>query len=119
LISSYLYSFIAWTPDSESTYYAAPNKFFDAITAKTPPLTAPHPLCVRLIKRYGCGRILPGWGEGDMKTGIDEALAFAQTDAYAQLVDEKLPIAAKELTWEAQFLKLANLMDDDIRGGGA
>ncbi|MBP2161882.1 MULTISPECIES: hypothetical protein [Asticcacaulis] len=118
LISSYLYSFIAWAPDSESTYYAAPNKFFDAITAGTPPLTAPHPLCVRLIKRYGCGRVLPGWGEDDMKRGIDDALAFAQTDAYDQLVGERLPIAAKELTWEAQFQKLVNLMND-VPGGGA
>ena len=117
LIGTYLYSFIAWAPDSESTYYAAPNKFFDAITARTPPLTAPHPLCVRLIKRYGCGRILSGWGEADMKAGIEDALMFAQTDAYAQLVEEKLPFAAKELTWKNQFRKLASLLGDLQVGG--
>ena len=56
-------------------------------------------------------------GEADMKAGIEDALMFAQTDAYAQLVEEKLPFAAKELTWKNQFRKLASLLGD-LQGGG-
>jgi hypothetical protein len=116
LIGKYIFSFVAWLPNSESTYYAAPNKFFDAITANTPPLVAPHPLCVRLIRRYGCGQVLNSWEEPEIEIGFERAYEFAHTDAYQELVEHKLPFAAKELTWKSQFQKLANLLDDIASG---
>lgn len=110
LIGNYMYSFVAWAPLSESTLYAAPNKFFDAIAAQTPPLCAPHPLCERIVRRYGCGKILPGWTIEDFVVGVDQALEFAETDAYRRMVEEKLPIAARSLTWTNQFKKLEKLL---------
>lgn len=111
VIRQYSYSLVAWSPQSESTRFAAPNKFFDAIAAGVPPLAAPHPLCQRIIERYGCGVLLDGWTLEDFQRGCARAMELFGTDDYEKMISSGIPRAASELSWESQFKKLAVLLE--------
>ena len=48
-------------PVTTAQRYAAPNKFFDAIACGTPPICAPHPQCVEVIRKWRCGLLVDDW----------------------------------------------------------
>lgn len=110
-LAEYCFSIVAWAPLSESTRFAAPNKFFDAIAAGVPPLAAPHPICRRIVDRYGCGLLLDGWSLDDFKRGCRKALEMTGSEAYSEMIERSLPWAAEELSWPRQFQKLLPLLE--------
>lgn len=111
LLKYYDYSIVLWNPRSESTLYAAPNKFFDAIQAGVPIISAPHPLCVKLINRYKCGIVMGGFGQNDLKLALRDAAILRKSDEYKKILEEYLPVARKDLCWDTQFLKIKSMLD--------
>jgi glycosyltransferase involved in cell wall biosynthesis len=115
-LREYNYSIVMWAPVTESTRFAAPNKFFDAIQAGVPPIAAPHPLCQRLVQRYRCGLIVPGWTHDHLASALDEGRRIFFSGQYEDMVEGKLPAARHDLSWDQQFLKLARLIEATVKG---
>lgn len=111
MLRDYLFSIVIWAPTRESTLYAAPNKFFDAIQAGVPPLCAPHPMCQSLISRYKCGVLMKGWDLIDVQEALASASRILFSGEYAEMVEERLPQARAELSWDRQFEKIAASVD--------
>lgn len=112
ILRHYQFSIVMWAPVRESFRYAAPNKFFDAIQAGVPVITAPHPLCKRLVERYACGIVMKDWTLEALKDALDEAKVAPMRGDYAEMVEERLPVARKDLSWDRQFEKLAHFLDN-------
>ncbi len=112
ILRDYNFSIVMWAPLTESTRFAAPNKFFDAIQAGVPVICAPHPLCERLVRLYGCGIMMGGWTLEDAKRAIEEATRSYATGLFAEIVEDRLPRAARELSWDRQFEKLWAVIED-------
>lgn len=112
ILREYNYSIVMWAPLRESTRFAAPNKFFDAIQARVPVICAPHPLCERLVRLYGCGIMMGGWSLDDAKMAFDEAARSYATGLFAEMVEDRLPRAAQELSWDRQFEKLWTVIEE-------
>lgn len=110
LLKNYNYSIVIWVPDRESTLYAAPNKFFDAIAAGVPPIVAPHPMCVKIVERYQCGLVMNAWTHDGIRSALDKALSIVGTSQYARMV-EGCKRAQVDLNWDAQFSKLKKSID--------
>lgn len=106
LLSSYLYSIVIWNPDREDRYYAAPNKFFDAVASGVPPICAPHPQCVELVKKWNCGILMDDWSFNSFKKTLERALKAADSDYYLELVANCQHAMEYELSWDRQFEKL-------------
>lgn len=111
ILRHYQFSLVMWAPIRESFHYAAPNKFFDAIQAGVPVITAPHPLCKRLVERYGCGIVMKDWSLDAMKDALDQARLAPVRGDYAEMVEENLPKARYDLSWDRQFEKLTHFLD--------
>lgn len=111
LLSEYNYSIVMWAPINEAFLYAAPNKLFDAIAAGVPPIAAPHPLCIKLIRRYRMGFLTGGWAPHDLKLALEVGRAAYLSGEFAEIIEHRLPIAAKELGWDAQFEKVIALLE--------
>lgn len=119
ILRHYHYSIVMWAPVRESFQYAAPNKFFDAIQAGVPVITAPHPMCKRLVERYGCGIVLDDWSLDALKKALEECRVAPLRGDYAEMVEERMPIARRDLCWDRQFEKLAHFLDTwDAEGIG-
>jgi hypothetical protein len=97
---------VAWSPQSESTFFACPNKFFEAIALGVPPVTAPHPQAARIVRQFGCGWVADGFETADLRTSLDAARAVFGTQAHADMIGACLGKAQPHLSWEAQALKL-------------
>lgn len=106
MLRNYAFSIVLWAPTRESTHFAAPNKFFDAIQAGVPVICAPHPLCKRLVNRYKCGIVARSWRQDDIVAAVSEALRTYATLSYEETIEKHLPIARAELSWDRQFEKL-------------
>jgi hypothetical protein len=115
ILRNYDFSIVMWNPRNESTLYAAPNKFFDAIQAGVPIVAAPHPICKKLIQRYQCGITLNGFGLGDLRTGLRQAQLLKGTAEYADMVEKHLPRAQRDLCWDAQFEKVEEALANVLR----
>jgi len=115
MLRSYDFSIVIWNPTTESTLYAAPNKFFDAIQAGVPIVAAPHPLCKKLIQRYQCGITLNGFSLGDLRLGLRQAQALRNSDEYAEMVEKNLPKARADLNWDAQFAKIEEALSNLLK----
>jgi glycosyltransferase involved in cell wall biosynthesis len=104
----YAYSLVMWSPNDVNQLYASPNKFFETIAAGVPPISAPHPQCYKVIKKYGCGILSAGWEEHQMTTAINEAMMLLSDSpgAYAELVENCREAADSELNWDCQFSKI-------------
>lgn len=111
ILRSYQFSIVAWTPVRESFKYAAPNKFFDAIQAGVPIISAPHPMCKRLVERYGCGYIMEDWTLDAMKDSLSEASLSILRGEYSEIIEKNIPIAQADLCWDKQFEKVAHFLD--------
>ncbi|MBN8649648.1 MAG: glycosyltransferase [Caulobacterales bacterium] len=111
IIKYYDFSIVLWNPKSESTLYAAPNKFFDAIQAGVPIISAPHPLCEKLIIRYNCGIVMGGFAIEDLKLSLKQANALKKSEQYNEIIEHFLPIAKKDLCWDTQFKKIEKMIE--------
>ena len=110
----YAFSLVMWSPQSEHQYYAAPNKFFDAISDGVPPLTAPHPQCEMLVQRYRCGLVMADWSYEAFRQTVEEAIAVFGTPHYGEMVANCRRAVEAELQWDHQFAKVRRHLPDSL-----
>lgn len=106
LLSQYQYSIVIWNPVNSAQLYAAPNKFFDAIACGTPPICAPHPQCVEVIRKWRCGLLLDDWSAEAMRSRLRQAIRMIGTDDHKEMVQNCLTAMQRELAWPVQFEKV-------------
>lgn len=106
LLSHYSFSLVMWLPVRHALMYAAPNKFFQAIAAGVPVISAPHPQPKMLIERYGCGILLGGWERHDLIAGLRAALRLIDSRSYGELLENCQHAVAAELSWSIQMNKV-------------
>lgn len=102
----YAYSLVMWRPDTVSQILASPNKFFQSIAHGVPPICAPHPQCVKYVRKYGCGLLADDWSRGAITRAIHRAMTLFGTSAYDRMVANCREAQRLELNWPAQFDKL-------------
>jgi glycosyltransferase involved in cell wall biosynthesis len=105
-LSSYYYSIISWAPNREDRYYACPNKLFDAIACGVPPISAPHPQCVEIIRKYSCGIIMDDWSQSSFQTAINVAARISKSAEYEDLVRNCALAMEDGLSWPRQVAPL-------------
>lgn len=110
----YGYSIVLWAPNNENQYYAAPNKFFDAIADGIPPIVAPHPQCKLFIDRYGCGILMDDWGFPAFLKAVKRARSLFGTSEYDRMVAGCGRAVEREVNWPAQFEKLTPRLPGQI-----
>lgn len=103
---AYLYSIVNWNPREENQRFAAPNKFFESITAGVPPIAAPHPQCKQVIERYQCGLLMRNWSHAAFVEALRRGLSLVETGGWQRMVNNCVHAASVELNWNAQFSKL-------------
>lgn len=118
LLSSYLFSIVIWSPDREDRLYACPNKFFDAVACGVPPICAPHPQCVEIIRKWNCGILMDDWSFDSFRHTLERALGAAGSDYYKELAFNCRKAMANELSWDRQFEKLIPLVKKHLSNGG-
>jgi len=102
-----IFSFVWWNPEiSPGHYYLPSNRFFTSIQAGVPPICAPHPQCVELIERYGCGLIMRDWSSHAFAEVLARAKHIYGTSAYADLVRNCEIATEEELNWPRQFTRV-------------
>lgn len=109
-LSSYSYSLVYWMPKTWALRNAAPNKFFQAISSGVPVISAPHPQCVELIERYGCGVALKDWEFNTFMSGIDHAIKKIGTSYHQEMIEGCKRAYRDELNWGMQFTKVAEML---------
>lgn len=103
----YSYSFVAWRPETVNQLFAAPNKFYESIAAGVPPIVTPHPQCVDVVERYGCGIVVDSWTVDAVTEALRAADALARSDAYSEMVRGCVGAHQGELRWDMEFSGLA------------
>jgi glycosyltransferase involved in cell wall biosynthesis len=111
----YAYSLVYWFPLNWALRNAAPNKFFQAIASGVPVIAAPHPQCVSVIKRYGCGIVLRDWKYRTFVSALKFAVQKIGTSEYQDMVSGCNEACRKELNWDHQFDKVVKCFER-IRG---
>lgn len=114
LRGQYAYSIVIWAPANENQYYAAPNKFFDAIADGVPPIVAPHPQCKLLVDRYQCGLLMDDWSFGSFASAMKRAQELFGTAEYERMVAGCGRAVECELNWPAQFEKVKRLLPESL-----
>lgn len=104
----YAFSIVSWAPTNEHQLLAAPNKFFEAIADGVPPLAAPHPQCKMILDRYDCGIVMRDWSFEAFRSAIRTAVKILDTPRYSELVENCRRAVRREISWEAQFAKVAH-----------
>lgn len=101
------FSLVWWNPElNAGAYYLASNRFFCSVQAGVPPICGPHPQCIDLVERYGCGIIMSDWSVHSFESSVRDALALYRTPAYAEMVENCLTAAQAELNWNAQYRRV-------------
>ncbi len=106
LLSQYQYSIVIWNPVTTAQLYAAPNKFFDAIACGTPPICAPHPQCVEVIRKWRCGLLVDDWSSEAMRARLRQAIRMIGSDDHKEMINNCLVAMQRELAWPIQFEKV-------------
>ena len=119
LLSRYLYSIVIWNPKREDHLYAAPNKFFDAIACGVPPIAAPHPQCIEIIRKWKCGILMDDWSFESFRMTLQRALKAAKSDYYRELAANCRRAMEEELSWGRQFDRLIPLVERRLARLGA
>lgn len=109
-LPQYAYSLVYWFPASFSLRNAAPNKFFEAISSGVPVISPPHPQCVSLIKRYGCGISLKDWEYDTFVSGLKTAIRKIGSTEYQDMVAGCKEAYVKELNLDCQLEKVLKLV---------
>lgn len=106
IYNDYAYSLTMWKPKDINQIHASPNKLFQSIGRGVPPISAPHPQCVRTLRRYGCGLLMNDWSMEGFEDAIRRALDLYGTSAYDRMVENCKTAAEVELNWPVQFEKV-------------
>lgn len=108
-----IFSVLLWNPLSGPHHvYAAPNRLFSAIQSGVPVISPPHPQCVKIIERYGCGLLMEDWELSSFVATLKEAVDLYGTDEYAEMVEACRKAAMGDLNWPAQFKKIVPFLPD-------
>lgn len=99
----YAYSIVMWNPVNENQLYAAPNKFFEAIADGVIPICAPHPQCIKIIKKYDCGILMKDWSYDSFCEAMTLAERIYGTQRYSEMVGNCRKAVTKELNFESQM----------------
>lgn len=97
---------VAWAPRTESTFFACPNKFFEAIALGVPPVTLPHPQTTMIVRQFKCGWVADGFGVDALQKAMLEAQDSFGGPAHQLLVERCLDHAQPHLNWAVQEKKL-------------
>jgi hypothetical protein len=100
-----------WQPLSESTLFACPNKFFEAISLGVPPVIGPHPQAARLISSLGCGVLAKSFAPSDVRAAVEATLSLQGSAAYEALIEACVRAHADALSWSHQERKLKTVLD--------
>jgi glycosyltransferase involved in cell wall biosynthesis len=111
---TYAYSIVMWAPVDRNTYYACPNKLFEAIADGVPPIAAPHPQCRTILERYQCGILMDDWTFPSFHTALRRAKAIYGTAEYDRLVANCRIAAEAELNWDHQFDKICRHLPTQV-----
>lgn len=102
------FSILWWNPElNPGAYYLASNRFFTSLQAGLPVICGPHPQCVDLINRHGCGLVMDDWSFASFERTLREATEIYGSPVYTDMVDGCLSAARNDFNWEAQFARLA------------
>jgi glycosyltransferase involved in cell wall biosynthesis len=92
-----------------------PNKFFNYLRFGLPVLTLEHPIMGPLVRRSGCGEVIP-------RDGAAEALALAidrlagEPARAAEMSAAAARLFGEELNWEAMETRLLGLYREVLQG---
>lgn len=106
----YAYSIVMWNPVNENQYYAAPNKFFEAIADGVIPICTPHPQCTELIQKYDCGILMEDWSYDAFAKALRLAEKLYGSERYRELVEHCREAVVRELSWEKQMEKVDGVL---------
>lgn len=108
ILPSYAYSIVRWNLEMGlNYYYACPNKLFEGIAHGVPPIAAPHPQCVQILRKYECGLLAEDFSAEGMKAAIRRGLDLLGTSAYDRMVQNGLDAHDNFLNWDSQFARFA------------
>lgn len=111
LLPSYAYSIVRWNPEMGlNCYFACPNKFFEGIAHGVPPIAAPHPQCVQILRKYECGILAKDFTVGAMAEALERAMGLFETPSYDRMVQNCLDAYSDFLNWDAQFMRFAKTL---------
>ena len=99
----YSWGIVIWNPTNENGLYACSNKLFEYIASGVPAISSPHPQHVQLIKRFGCGIIMPDWTIESFLWSLGEASRIAQSERYPDYVAACARAVQEEMNFERQF----------------
>lgn len=105
--NDYAYSLTMWKPKDINQIHASPNKLFQSIAYGVPPISAPHPQCVHILRRYGCGLLMDDWSRESFEAAVRRAVDLYGTSAYDSMVENCRTATEVELNWTSQFHKAA------------
>jgi hypothetical protein len=97
---------VGWAPLSESTFFACPNKFFEAIALGIPPITLPHPQTARIVRQFNCGWIADGFGVEALHKAVHNAQDAFGTPQHQLFIENCSQRAQPHVSWAAQAKKL-------------
>lgn len=97
---------VAWAPLSESTFFACPNKFFEAIALGIPPITLPHPQTARIVRQFNCGWVADGFGVEALRRAVRKAQNAFGTPQHRVFIEHCSQHAQPHVSWAAQAKKL-------------
>jgi hypothetical protein len=118
LRANFSYSLVWWNPEINPGFFYVPsNRLFTSIQAHVPLVTAPHPQCVTLIKRYGCGLVSADWSINSLASAFREARDLMGTAKYDAMVAGCRDAVETEINWDAQFDRLAPKLQKAIAVG--
>jgi hypothetical protein len=102
----FAYALVMWKPSDLNQILASPNKLFQSIAHGVPPIVAPHPQCVEIIRTYGCGLIMDDWSVDSLLEVIRRAQHLFNTEKYHEMVYNCQAAVEHQLNWPDQFAKL-------------
>ena len=105
-LPSYAFSVCMWSPKDVNQIFASPNKLFQSIAYGVPPICAPHPQCVDIIRKFDCGVLMDDWSQQALLKAVDRAKRIFGTPRYTELVGNCRHATESELNWPNQFRKI-------------
>jgi hypothetical protein len=105
-MDEYAYRIVLWKANDTNTLFASPNKFFEAVSRATPPVSTPHPQVRDIANRYRCAILADGYDGRSILDAIHAAAGLFGSPTYDRMVRGCLHAGQTEVHWDAQFEKV-------------
>lgn len=109
------FSLVSWVPRRLDQYYAAPNKFYEAMEEGVPSISLPYPQVKRACDRYACGLTSKDFSEDSLVAAILEGMALPP-GGHEALIRGCRRAVETEFNWDTQFARFRKVA---ARGGWA